>query len=325
MIGLICFHWAELPSMDDLDAALASDFPSVDEWKVDGNTVTAEEIHVREALHHVSSEETNPSLTKSIDNEEAVDAGRNDEDDDTAEEEYTIVQGKCPICLKNLVRGVLVKGCLHEFCFHCISQWAHHLSSRHAPVMCPICRTSFRDVLANLRSATDYDVVDVLDASKSRENSSVRARFMVYRRRRSSPSFASTDSASSWLPIWKTNVQGKAWIDRELHVLLGDEADTSLLLHIIWTYLDKARQHDQEARTRRQSAAPPSAKRLKSAPLHPYDSLCGALGDFLDEDATLFVHEVSKFMGSRLNMATYDCNSIELPKPENAEFNDKIC
>ncbi|RHY35507.1 hypothetical protein DYB32_000056 [Aphanomyces invadans] len=83
---------------------------------------------------------------------------------------------------------------------------------------------------------------------------------------------------------------------------MGEDADTSLLLHVVLTYVDLARQH--QANSHRH----PSAKHAKTtAPSpHPYTSLTNTMRDFLHEDAELFVHEVAKFMASRVNMAEYD-------------------
>ncbi|KAG9404756.1 hypothetical protein AC1031_004960 [Aphanomyces cochlioides] len=255
----------------------------VDAWKtncLDGkDEVTVEEIQVREALDRDSND------SRSEDGEDGALTSYD------VKKEYTIVHGKCPVCLKSLDQGVLVKDCLHEFCFACISAWARHLALHRAPVKCPICRLPFQYVLANLKSATDYDVVDVLDGS-TQASSEERKRRMTYRRRQEP---VIPETTTMWGPVWKTNDQAKEWIDRELHVLLGDDTDTTLLLQIVFKFLDQARQFN---------TATHETKRQKTS--HPYESLREALDGFLFEDSALFVRELSKFMASRLNMVTYD-------------------
>ncbi|RHY82151.1 hypothetical protein DYB35_006378 [Aphanomyces astaci] len=280
-------------------------FDHDDAWNVDdaerGDAITPHEIHVREVI----ARELEDDVFKAEEGDGTYDI-LDGSISNGASEEYTIVQGKCPICLKQLTDGVLIKGCLHEFCFECILIWSKHVARRGAlPLKCPVCRTPYEAVLANLRSAYDYDTVNVLHAASSTSlphgvNSARRKRCLVYRRRHTHELLSSL-----WSPIRKTNDQAKMWIDRELHVLMGDDADTSLLLHIVFTYVDIARQHQD-------NRPMPPLKRARTTSsdtaLHPFVTLRDALRDFLHDDADLFVHEVAKFMASRLNMTAYDKN-----------------
>ncbi|OQR94418.1 hypothetical protein ACHHYP_01307 [Achlya hypogyna] len=230
-----------------------------------------------EVLLAVNLTPTSPSSSTASDNLKAHD------------DAHSILRGKCPVCLKPLVDGVLVDACLHEFCRSCIVQWAEHLRDRQAPVRCPICRAPFGKLFANVVSADDYDVVNLDETEPSPHALARRRRALVYRRY---PMTIRDVRERIWPAIYKSNDQAQPWLARELEVILGDDSDIALLQHIVLSSLDEIRtEHTSKKRKHR---------------IHGYLRLLDTLKEFIGADAPTFVVELATFMASRLNLSAYD-------------------
>jgi hypothetical protein len=204
------------------------------------------------------------------------------------EDIYTAIKGHCPVCLKELVNGVLVEECLHEFCETCIHKWVDHLRSREAAVRCPICRRVFTRLFTNIRSENDFEIEDLEGPPLPLV---IRRRGLVYRRQ---PYDLKAINQHTWPPILKTNAQGRDWIERELGIVLGTMTDVTLLAQIVYTFLNTAREENNPK------------KRKRSQSSCGYHRMITALQDFLFDKTATFVVEVAKYMGSPLNMAAYD-------------------
>ncbi|XP_015783845.1 myb-like protein B [Tetranychus urticae] len=59
----------------------------------------------------------------------------------------------CSICLNEVSVTSYADGCLHKFCGRCIFEWARRSQ------LCPICRTFFANIITNVLSDTDYEVI----------------------------------------------------------------------------------------------------------------------------------------------------------------------
>ncbi|XP_053209766.1 uncharacterized protein LOC128393600 [Panonychus citri] len=63
----------------------------------------------------------------------------------------------CSICLDTCSVVSYADGCLHKFCGRCIFEWAQRSQ------LCPICRTFFANIITNVTSDTDYEVIPLED------------------------------------------------------------------------------------------------------------------------------------------------------------------
>lgn len=61
----------------------------------------------------------------------------------------------CSICLNTINDPAVANNCLHSFCQSCIVEWARRSNQ------CPVCRTSFSQILINIRSDNNFDTIPV--------------------------------------------------------------------------------------------------------------------------------------------------------------------
>lgn len=71
---------------------------------------------------------------------------------------------KCPICLEDILNITYSIDCLHSFCFGCINEWVKEHNK------CPMCRQIIQFICFNIRSDTDYDMVEILPPVVHRDN-----------------------------------------------------------------------------------------------------------------------------------------------------------
>lgn len=76
------------------------------------------------------------------------------------EDQNTIADQKCPVCLQPFEDEVILDACFHAFCRFCITQWAEYEpAKRHGLNHCPLCRTHFTALLSNYSDHTQsYEI-----------------------------------------------------------------------------------------------------------------------------------------------------------------------
>ncbi|KAG6578006.1 e3 ubiquitin-protein ligase topors-like [Phytophthora cinnamomi] len=237
------------------------------------------------------------------------------EDDHTRAADLAVLGDACPICLQTLAEPVMLTGCYHVYCFECLSTWVHSLALHGVdPPTCPLCKTPFHEVYANVRSETDFEVFrfqgrQIQDQqSRSRSDSDrqrLRRRSLVYRRhmRLVRVAGAEVKASHSFPKMHKVKGEYEAWLERELRACIGREIDLTVLLAIIQCCLNKIAQR--------------GARKC-------YDELQQALAPFLYEDAEHFVRELAYFLGSRLNVQAYDA-AVEYRCENAAECTNALC
>ncbi|XP_033108302.1 E3 ubiquitin-protein ligase Topors-like [Anneissia japonica] len=57
----------------------------------------------------------------------------------------------CSICLNEFENKSFTDGCFHKFCFVCILEWSK------VKAVCPLCKTSFKSIIHNIKSNEIYD------------------------------------------------------------------------------------------------------------------------------------------------------------------------
>lgn len=92
----------------------------------------------------------------------------------------------CSVCLNIISDSAVAENCMHQFCRSCIVEWARRSN------LCPVCRTSFSNIIANIRSdrefetipveqpsATTYNIVREVTVSRDGRNATVRTRYSL--------------------------------------------------------------------------------------------------------------------------------------------------
>jgi hypothetical protein len=209
-----------------------------------------------------------------------------------------ILGDKCPICLQQLEDPVMISKCYHVYCFNCLNIWAQSLALHGVkPPTCPLCKGSFRKVYADVRSETDYTIVrfdgklDPEDIQRTREASLFRKqkllrRSIIYRKKMRLSKINGAECPPTLFPsIVKVKDEYQEWLERELHACIGEEIDLTLFLVLIDDIMKK------------------SLDKLSDV---VYTELETIMEPFLKTDTKIFIWEFSHFVGSRLNMQTYD-------------------
>ncbi|KAG7392203.1 hypothetical protein PHYBOEH_006457 [Phytophthora boehmeriae] len=229
-----------------------------------------------------------------------VEASSYDQEDARAAD-LAVLGDACPICLQTLEDAVMLTGCYHVYCFECLSTWVHSLALHGVePATCPLCKASFLDVYANVRSETDFELfrfqgrqpADAESRNRQRglgdsHKQQLRRRSLVYRRHMKLVRVAAVEVGDNDLLPKMLKVKGEyeTWLQRELQACIGRDIDLTVLLAIITCCVNKIGQC--------------GAKKC-------YKELQQALEPFLYEDAAHFVRELAYFLGSRLNLQAYD-------------------
>ena len=249
-----------------------------------------------------------------------VDASVDVTDDYAKAADFAVLGDTCPICLETLDDPVMVKVCYHVYCLECLSTWVHSLALHGVEVAtCPLCKASFQEVYANVRSESDFEVVCFqgkqmqnwrLRSSRKKDQRGescqrLRRRSLVYRRRMQLVRVAGEEVAdvNSFPMIRKVKSEYESWLARELNACIGRDMDLTVLLAIIQCCLDKVAQYGAKV---------------------CYDELQQALLPFLYEDATHFVQELAYFLASRLNAEAYDA-AVEYRCENAAECTNALC
>ncbi|KAK1935151.1 E3 ubiquitin-protein ligase Topors [Phytophthora citrophthora] len=247
-----------------------------------------------------------------------VDASTDDQNEDTRAADLAVLGDACPICLQTLEDPVMLTACYHVYCFECLSTWVHSLVLHGVePPTCPLCKASFQEVYANVRSETDFElfrfsgrrIQDQGDRNRQRDNDSnrqrLRRRSLVYRRHMRLVRVAGKEVEDGHtLPkMHKDKGEYEVWMERELRACIGRDIDLTVLVAIIQCCLNKIGQC--------------GAKKC-------YDELQQALTPFLYEDAAHFVRELAYFLGSRLNLEAYDA-AVEYRCENAAECTNALC
>ncbi|OWZ15023.1 hypothetical protein PHMEG_00011414 [Phytophthora megakarya] len=240
-----------------------------------------------------------------------VDVSTDEQDEDTRAADLAVLGDACPICLQTLEDPVMLTACYHVYCFECLSTWVHSLALHGVePPTCPLCKASFQDVYAEVRSETDFEVFSFRggQSNRQRERDSnrerLRRRSIVYRRHMRLIRVAGKDVESHVFPkMHKVKGEYESWLERELRACIGRDVDLTVLVAIIQCCLNKIKQC--------------GAKKC-------YDELQQALTPFLYEDAKHFVTELAYFLGSRLNIEAYDA-ALEYRCENAAECTNALC
>ncbi|KAI9921096.1 hypothetical protein PsorP6_000651 [Peronosclerospora sorghi] len=233
--------------------------------------------------------------------------------------DLAVLGDACPICLQTLEDPVMLTICYHVYCYECLSTWVHSLALHGVDTAtCPLCKSPFRDVYANVRSESDFEVVSFQGiqtqspASRTREREErdrtrqkVHRRSLVYRRhmRLVRVDEKELDDADAFPMMQKVKGEYEMWLVRELQACIGREIDLTVLLAIIHCCLNKIEQCG-----------------VKKC----YNELEHALKPFLYEDARQFVRELAFFLGSRLNVEAYDA-SVKYRCENAAECTTALC
>lgn len=247
-----------------------------------------------------------------------VGASTDDQNEDTRAADLAVLGDACPICLQTLEDPVMLTACYHVYCFECLSTWVHSLALHGVELpTCPLCKASFQEVYANVRSETDFElfrfqgrrIQEQRHRSRQRDNDSnqqrLRRRSLVYRRHMRLVRVAGKEVEEGHaLPkMHKVKGEYEIWMERELQACIGRDIDLTVLQAIIQCCLNKIDQC--------------GAKKC-------YDELQQALTPFLYEDATHFVRELAYFLGSRLNLDAYDA-AVEYRCENAAECTNALC
>lgn len=167
----------------------------------------------------------------------------------------------------------MIKDCYHLFCFECIRLWANHLMLLQSFATCPLCKRQFTIVFTDLKVGdSNYSTVSLTTMNER----GLYVRQAVYARRiKPTP----RDEESLRIPR-KTFSQLVSWIERDLRICLGPEEDTTLLLVLIQSLLDRYEWQ--------------------------LDKLETELQDFLFDKTDIFVQELYFFATSPWSMEAYD-------------------
>ncbi|TMW66334.1 hypothetical protein Poli38472_004099 [Pythium oligandrum] len=223
------------------------------------------------------------------DDKEAIDSDHAGED----AQERAVLGDSCPICLEDLLDPVMIRPCYHVYCLACLGKWVTNLSLHGArQLSCPLCKSVFDSVYADVVSETDYRVLRVdrtfgiKSTRQSRGDAETQRRSTIYR---SQMRLVQVNGLQVDGEDWKQSVpkrvkvkgQYEAWVARELRVIVGVDVDLTVLMALIEHYL------------------------LQPSPMD-CDGLVAELEAFLFDDAAIFVRELAYFVGSRLNIQAYD-------------------
>ncbi|CAI5743383.1 unnamed protein product [Hyaloperonospora brassicae] len=290
------------------DRAAAAATQDEEDWAARGDHAAVIAAHeAQEAVDTIAS--ASGRATASVD---AV-------DERTRAADFAVLGDTCPICLQTLEDPVMVKVCYHVYCFDCLSTWVHSMALHGVEsATCPMCKASFQEVYANVRSESDYQVIGFRgkhmrgDRYRSGRRDQrggtcqrIRRRSLVYRRHMRLVRVAGEEVADTHAFPTMRKVQGEyeSWLTSELKACIGRDVDLTVLLALIRCCLNKVVQCGAKA---------------------CYDELQQALLPFLYEDATHFVQELAYFLASRLNVEAYDA-AVEYRCENAAECTNELC
>ncbi|TDH73077.1 hypothetical protein CCR75_003708 [Bremia lactucae] len=233
--------------------------------------------------------------------------------------DLAVLGDTCSICLQMLEDPVMLTTCHHVYCFECLSTWSHSQALHGVEVpTCPLCKNSFQEVYANVRSEVDFELLrfqgrcirdqtgrprlkDHNDCNQER----LRRRSLVYRRHMRLARVANQPiiDSNAFPRMHKVKGEYEVWMKRELRACIGRDVDVTVLIAIIECCLNKVSQ---------------------CGPQHCYSELQNALSPFLYDDASHFVRELAFFLGSRLNVDAYD-DAVEYRCESASECSNALC
>ncbi|XP_053207767.1 E3 ubiquitin-protein ligase Topors-like [Panonychus citri] len=64
-------------------------------------------------------------------------------------------ESQCYICLTTRINPCYADNCLHQFCTNCLLEWSKSSDQ------CPVCRTTFENLIINVKSDSDYETIPI--------------------------------------------------------------------------------------------------------------------------------------------------------------------